>query len=442
MEPTDDDSCRASATDSCRASASGSQGGARIGINVKAGAALSMFDPLSWVYSFVEFFYGDCLPGDPRRDDAARLSFEEVFECLKRREGLQYSLPTDAQPYKAGPMSRWDSAPMSLLFGSTLRSLRMLRASKLSILRTQNAWETFKQDFQAIAECTAEEFQRAFKYETHGGAKTPVEVFSAPGAKEKHPKVHTALKHVLCQTGTVPPTEGYTMNVRHQSFSQTLCFGALKLFLTTNFADTYCPLVLKLYDVDDSGEAIELVGEVTVNLFEDAPTMPTQQRMHKIVAQHPSVQARLFLLMEQVTITELLCVDRAFIGNKDLDCLDPGQSYWEHEDSYASNGSPGLANFLTCMTEPLASQGRGFTHGHKKANEVPSCRAGVLKQMFRASDPELQSIVQRMRDAVLSSSIDDPMRGGRSSGATARRAGPAGAVFRQAALAIQILTEA
>ena len=327
VEPTADDSCRASATDSCRASASGSQGGAPIGINVKAGAALSMFDPLSWVYSFVEFFYGDCLPGDPRRDDAARLSFEEVFECLKRREELQYSLPTDAQPCKAGPMSRWDSAPMSLLFGSTLRSLRMLRASKLSILRTQNAWETFKQDFQAIAECTAEEFQRAFKYETHGGAKTLVEVFSAPGAKEKHPKVHTALKHVLCQTGTVPLTEGYKMNVRHQSFSQTLCFGALKLFLTTNFADTYCPLVLKLYDVDDSGEATELVGEVTVNLFEDAPTMPTQQRMHKIVAQHPSVQARLFLLMEQVAITELLCADRAFIGNKVLDCLDPGQSH-------------------------------------------------------------------------------------------------------------------
>ncbi len=38
-----------------------------VGVDVKAGEPLSMFDPLSWVYSFVEFFYGDCLPSDPRR---------------------------------------------------------------------------------------------------------------------------------------------------------------------------------------------------------------------------------------------------------------------------------------------------------------------------------------------------------------------------------------
>ena len=150
----------------------------------------------------------------------------------------------------------------------------------------------------------------------------------APGTEEKHPKVYAALKHLLLQTATVPLTEGNKMNLRHQSYSQTLRFGSLKLFLTVNFADAYSPLVLKLYHGDACGEAEELVGEAKINLFEDAPRMPTQQRMHQIVARHPSVQARLFLLMEQLTITEFLCAEKAFIGNMVLECLDPGLPYW------------------------------------------------------------------------------------------------------------------
>ena len=122
--------------------------------------------------------------------------------------------------------------------------------------------------------------------------------------------------------------------------------------------------------------------------------MPSQQRMHQILARHPSIQARLFLLMEQLTITELLCVEGAFIGRMALGSLDPGITCWEQEDSYASNGSPGLANFATYMIEPLESQGRGFAHGHKKVNGVPSCRAAHLERIFSTSDDELHAFLQ------------------------------------------------
>ena len=131
-----------------------------------------------------------------------------MFQRLVDREELQYSLPTDAQPYKASVMSRWDNNLMTLLFGSTLRSLRMLRASKLSFLRTKGAEETFKAELHAIMEATVEDFERAFAYQRHGGAKTLIEVFAAPGTKEKHPKVYAALKHLLLQTATVPLSEG------------------------------------------------------------------------------------------------------------------------------------------------------------------------------------------------------------------------------------------
>ena len=97
-------------------------------------------------------------------------------------------------------------------------------------LRILNAMSRvcLKSDFQAIVDCTAEDFERAFAYESHGGAKTLLEVFSASKVKETFANVHAALKHVLVQTATVPLTEGYPMCLRHQSFSQSLCFGALK----------------------------------------------------------------------------------------------------------------------------------------------------------------------------------------------------------------------
>ena len=57
--------------------------------------------------------------------------------------------------------------------------------------------------------------------------------------------------------------------------------------------------------------------------------------------------------MEQLAVTEFLCIQGAFIGNMSLDCLDPGLSQWEAEDAYASNGSPDFANIVTSMIEPL-----------------------------------------------------------------------------------------
>ncbi len=138
------------------------------------------------------------------------------------------------------------------------------------------------------------------------------------------------------------------MQLRHESLSQTLCFGALKLFMTTNFADTYNPLIMKLYAEHD-----EFLGAVDVNLFEDAPRMPTSQRVHRLFSQRPSLQARFFLRMERVVITELLCMEGAYIGDTWLGPPDRAAHQFQKEDDYAPNGQPGLANFATCMLEPL-----------------------------------------------------------------------------------------
>ena len=153
------------------------------------------------------------------------------------------------------------------------------------------------------------------------------------------------------------------------------------------------------------------MGGATVDLFQDAPKMPTLQAMHQIVARHPTIQAKLFLLMERLVITEFLCIQGAFIGSLSLDALGSSGAKsqrlrrGECEDDYASNGEPGLANFATAMLEPLEAQGRGFEHGHKKVMGVPATRASALLRLFAEDDAAVLQSLQRIRDAVLELSL-------------------------------------
>ena len=107
------------------------------------------------------------------------------------------------------------------------------------------------------------------------------------------------------------------MATRHFGFALSNHFGPLKLFYTAKIADTYSPITLLLYDGEMNGVALEharCLGRVGVNVFENAPEMPTLRDMHRIVATHPSVQAKLFLFLEGVLTCELLCAQGAFLG--------------------------------------------------------------------------------------------------------------------------------
>ena len=379
-------------------------------LRVQAGQPLSLFESLSWVYSFVEFFYGDCLPRHPARSNPHSIykviGFQRLFQCLLLRDELEYSLPSDDVPYRARPMSRWDSPEFVMVFASTLRSLKLLASTRVGFLSGPSG-SRFHKDAQIIADANVEDFERALARDRNQGAQTILQCFQTPRLSETNKPVFTALKQLLIHTATVPLTEGNKMKMRSTSYAVTLYFGALKVFLTTNFADTYSPITVLLYDggrLLDAGEDCgNFVGAARINLFEDAPTMPTLQRMHQLVASYPTIQARLFLLMEQLTITELLGGLRASIGCEQLDSLDPWPrgTIYKCEDDYISDGSPGLANFMTCLLEPLEAQGRGFVHGHKKVTGVPRLSAANIKRIFTQGDAQVSSFMTQMRAAVL-----------------------------------------
>ena len=81
--------------------------------------------------------------------------------------------------------------------------------------------------------------------------------------------------------------------------------------------------------------------------------------MHRALAKHPMLQVELFLLLDDLVHTELLCMN-AFLGKRRY-----GMQAMQapREDDFASNIQIGIAQF---PLKPLEAQGRGFTHGHEK----------------------------------------------------------------------------
>ena len=146
----------------------------------------------------------------------------------------------------------------------------------------------------------------------------------------------------------------------------------------------------------------EPLGKREVNLLQSVPCMPTLQAMHRALAKHPMIQVRLFLLLDELVHSELLCTS-AFIGVRKYGHRDHGPF---REDNFATTGEIGIAHFPRSAMKPLEAQGRGFTHGHEKIISVPRMRAAKLKELFTAAATEhredaLTEWCRKAREAVL-----------------------------------------
>ena len=111
-------------------------------------------------------------------------------------------------------------------------------------------------------------------------------------------ELRTALRQVLISTKDVPLTDGYKRNLRHESHNLNVTEGALVVFATFNFADTYSPLLFRLVREGPAQSEEQIGEEIVCRLTDDAPNMPSLQQMHQLIAQSPRAQAKFFLLMD------------------------------------------------------------------------------------------------------------------------------------------------
>ena len=278
------------------------------------------------------------------------------------------------------------------IFADVVRKVRILTTTK-------HMWEgdsvKWRGDIKTICNATVSQFESLSSIMCKHGKESTADMMRL-AAEHKLLPLSNALQYMTFQIANIPLTQGYKMSLRHLGFAMNIYDGPLSIFLTTNFADLYSSITVTL--MNGAGEPL---GKREINLLDDAPDMPTLQAMH------PMIQVELFLLMDRLVHTELVCMN-AFLGEQPYFCLDneccraPPQ-----EDDSASTLQIGIAEFPRSALKPLEAQGRGFAHGHEKIISVPRMRAAKLKQLFMenktAKQPgdDLDKWCMKAREAVL-----------------------------------------
>ena len=201
----------------------------------------------------------------------------------------------------------------------------------------------FQKDVKLIANSTFEQCMSAIQ----ASAGQPGDVRNSnlealTGDAKIAVELRTALRQVLISTKDVPLTDGYKRNLRHESHNLNVTEGALVVFATFNFADTYSPLLFQLVRGGPGGSVEHLGEDIVCHLTDDEPNMPSLQQMHQLIAQSPRAQAKFFLLMDDIVDIYFMGMDDSFIGRHQV----AGSFHHKHrEDQLASTAMPSLGGY-------------------------------------------------------------------------------------------------
>ena len=140
------------------------------------------------------------------------------------------------------------------------------------------------------------------------------------------------------------------------------------MLTTFNFADTHSQLLFPLVRGCPCGSAEHIGDDIVCHLTDDAPTMPSLQQMHQLIAQSPRAQAKFFLLVDDIADIYFMGMDDSFIGRHKI------QQSFHHkrrEDQLASTAIPSLGGYGVAELEPFESQERGVHHCHRNKYAIP-----------------------------------------------------------------------
>jgi hypothetical protein len=236
-----------------------------------------------------------------------------MFHYLMMREELEYHLPSDKDDpripgccYRAPAQSRWNTPEKAAIFSDVVREISVLQTTDAMFRRDGGKWVV---DMKLIANATVADFEKLQTILARRVQQSIPEMTRLAG-KHKLLPLFKALQCLTFQIGNVPLTQGCKVSLRQLGFALNIYDGPLTVFLITNFADTYSPITVTL--IDAAGEPL---GAREVNLLQSVPGVPTLQAMRRALAKHLVIQARLFLVRDDLVHAELLCV-KAWIGKK------------------------------------------------------------------------------------------------------------------------------
>ena len=131
--------------------------------------------------------------------------FEEVARRLVNLEELEYTLPSDDEPYVASKQSRFNTPEIVAVLGDVVRRLRLLKGTRATVGR-----KGFSGHLESLADASVEDFLEASNI-----ANPNESIVTAVSRPDMPANVRTALRTLLLSTSDVPGTEGRKTTLRY-----------------------------------------------------------------------------------------------------------------------------------------------------------------------------------------------------------------------------------
>ena len=334
---------------------------------------LSLYSPSTYPAAFVEWFYGDATPN---LDRPRRMLIEELFAGLLDREELEYGVEGDERMYQASARNRFNAPEVIAVMNDVRRRLLQLQSVRLAF-RGPN--QRLSQDLQRILRTSPEDFLKATDKVSSG--KRPEQFVQDPEVPEE---LKAVLRTISFLTARIPGTAGYCTATRHLGNAMNIRWGPCNLFMTGNYADSRCPLMLTL-----AGQAPALLS--------DEILMPSLQEMRRLFAKDGRAQAKFFLLQLELQHRHLQGLEDFHVGRHRFFS---GKGL-NREDDYASSLRPCIAGMSAAGLTPFESQARGFKHGHSKNDPVFAQDASWLRRLFAGPETDWAPRLDMWRQNVL-----------------------------------------
>ena len=370
---------------------------------------LSMYDKELWQKAFPDLFpYGDGVFGIIRR---RHMSFPQWAAYMLQRTELHYDVQKcrgggvqpcscpllarglspcsqcaiESDTFVPPSQPRWKS---NLTFLSAIydvwRRMEIVRRASFHVCRKQ-----FQTDVHTVCQSKAADIVLAFQ---ELGPKAGFrELLRSETVADP---LKAAVRNLLIFSSDVVGSDGSRQQLRHQQFGNMLRFGGISAFLTPNIADTRNPLVVLLHaDVlNNTDGGLDVSGDMeryTISLLDEAPVMPHQEEMLKVIANDPVAQAEFFLLSLRLFCEHVLGIgpmDEYLRHNASADGV-------KHPDGYAASFMGGCFNMIAALHGPIEEQARLSCHPHIVMHYINRTSQAWLRSILLKDSPKaIQSL--------------------------------------------------
>lgn len=334
--------------------------------------------------------YGDAGHLDPKRSGATQLPAHEWITCLCIREEMEYTLPSESEPFRA---RREEGSPEVNRFAGDWVTLHMFATLYYLTERRPSAFAFLQNGGMKLAEGVRHLMPEALaeSARAHTGARNLQSLAANPSVPQM---VRHALNVMQQASADVLGMDGHRLLCRHEGVAYMATFGCPLIFTTPNLLDTK-QMLLMVVEVQE-------VWLDASSSSHSSTVLPKYHDMMQRVALDPVGQTVCLELVMRLLFIHVLGIRVDCVSHRRGARPREKRNIWDWcTDGLASSSTtPGIFGLVLAFRGEIEAQGRGSLHPHVLVWLAMHHSRTVIRLLRRQPDVFRERLGQWMKACV------------------------------------------